>query len=75
MFGAHTELTEVSGNRYQVRTEPYRSIREGIEAVLNITEDFGRVFTEKIPLVYFGTYYTLPRTPSQLSHFTYQSGR
>ena len=47
------------GYRYLVRTEPYRNVRLGIDAVSNLTEDCGRVFTEQISPVYFGTYFTL----------------
>ena len=42
------------GYRYRLRTEPDRSVREGLAAVPNTPVRFGRVFTEQIPPVYFG---------------------
>ena len=43
------------------RTLPERSV-EGIEAGPNLTQDFGRAFTEQIPSVYLGTYPTNTKT-------------
>lgn len=58
IFGGRTELTEVSGTRYGVRTEPCRSLRYGVEAVPNFAADFGGIFPEQRPPIYFGTYPT-----------------
>ena len=45
MFGEHTELTEVSGTGIDELTEVSGT---DIEAVPNLADDFGRVFTEKV---------------------------
>lgn len=57
--GGRIESTEISDTSvHPVRTEPYRNVRQGIEAVPNLAEDSGRVISEHIFPVNFGTYPT-----------------
>ena len=41
-----------------VHPDPYGNVRYGIAAVPNTPVRFGRLFTEQVPPVYFGTYPT-----------------
>ena len=70
IFGGRTEVTEVPGCRYRLRTEPFAECSVGnIEALPKLnTEDFGRVFTEKTPSVCFGTYPTEHTHPLKIMY-------
>ena len=59
-----TELTGVSEAGVEFLPIFYREVRYGIQAVPNLTEELGRMFTEQIPPVYFRYgLNTLPNTP------------
>ena len=61
-------LTQGSGMcRYRVRTQPYRSVQQGIEAVPNLTEgDRQGIHGATTPCTHWHGLNTLPTTPPHI---------